>query len=234
MFLAGTILGATLHAAFQNLPERYEELILDDPIDTSTEIVAVDTEGRGVTADLSVEIQPDGRGNVFLTVRPLTLIDLQHSADTAARVAARNAGGSLDETNVSFTIDAGEVELVGGPSAGAAMAVTTLAAIQEKEIRENVVITGGIREDSSISQVGGILPKAASAEESGKDLFLVPEGQSVVRRYQEREIELGPITYITEEPIEVDVNEFAEEQGWDLEVREVTDLEEAAEYMVKY
>jgi len=91
-------------------------------------------------------------------------IDLQYSASTAVKVASKVTGVNLDRSDVSFVISA-PAEIVGGQSAGAAMTVITIAAIKNQQVKNDVVITGTIREDGSIGLVGGILAKAKAAEE---------------------------------------------------------------------
>ena len=72
-------------------------------------------------------------------------IDLQYSASTAVKVASKVTGVNLDRSDVSFVISA-PAEIVGGQSAGAAMTVITIAAIKNQQVKNDVVITGTIRE----------------------------------------------------------------------------------------
>jgi len=152
-------------------------------------------------------------------------IDLQYSASTAVKVASKVTGVNLDRSDVSFVISA-PAEIVGGQSAGAAMTVITIAAIKNQQVKNDVVITGTIREDGSIGLVGGILAKAKAAEEGGMSLFLVPKGQ-----YVEVPERIGWFTIMRYRPISW-LQNYAEEEGWKIKIQEVSTIEEAAELML--
>ena len=213
--------------------------------EASTKIAAVDSQGNGLLCDISVEIEP-GDGDVFYRVQPYAQVDLQYSAETAAEVAARLTGTDLNNVDVSFSIDA-PAEIIGGPSAGAAMTIAAIAAIENRHVRDDVVITGEIRPDGSIGAVGGIIEKAEAAEEAGMSLFLVPQGQSKVVTYQIvpykeskagfSRIEIiphhGGIRIRKIEPVVIDLTEYAKQQGWNLEIREVSTVKEALELMLQ-
>ena len=51
------------------------------------------------------------------------------------------------------------VLLIGGPSAGAAIAVATVAAIEGKNVSKDAVITGTIEEGGYIGEVGAVFEK---------------------------------------------------------------------------
>ncbi|MEA2033020.1 MAG: S16 family serine protease [Euryarchaeota archaeon] len=211
--------------------------------EASTKIAAVDSQGNGLLSDLRVEIEP-GDGDVFYRVQPYAQVDLQYSAETAAEVAARLTGTELNNVDVFFSIDA-PAEIIGGPSAGAAMTIAAIAAIENRHLRDDVVITGEIRPDGSIGAVGGIIEKAEAAEEAGMSLFLVPQGQSkvvtyqIVPRYKESKAGFSRIEIIPHrgirirkiEPVIIDLTEYAKQQGWNLEIREVSTIKEAHELM---
>ena len=75
--------------------------------------------------------------------------------------------------------------------------------------------------------VGGILAKAKAAEEGGMSLFLVPKGQ-----YVEVPERIGWfITIMKYKPISW-LQNYAEEKGWKIEIREVSTIEEAVKLML--
>lgn len=78
---------------------------------------------------------------------------------------------------ISFVING---TVIGGPSAGAATTIATIAALEGKTVRLDYVLTGTIEEDGSIGQVGGVFDKAVAAEKHNFTLFLVPYGQKTV------------------------------------------------------
>jgi uncharacterized protein len=205
----------------------------------STKIAAVDRDGNGLLCDLRVEIRP-GKGEIYVPINPLVEIDYQYAQWTAVKVAAEITEVALDGdgvglagADVTFYVSAlpemaaGSIQIVGGPSAGAAMAVLTVAAIENVSVRGDVVLTGEVQADGSIGVVGGIYPKAKAAEDGGMSIFLVPQGQ-----YVEVSETRGPFVWTRYEPISVLIN-HAEEQGWGLEIQEVPTVEAAANLMLE-
>jgi predicted S18 family serine protease len=145
---------------------------------TSTiDLPAVTSEGNGILSQLEVEIKP-GKGRVLLTISPYTGIQTQNSEIIAVNVARKYTDFDFDNHDVIFTINAANANSVDGPSAGAAMAVAVIAAVEEKEIRTDASITGTIQLDGTIGAVGGIMEKAQAAAESGDTLFIIPDGES--------------------------------------------------------
>ncbi len=124
-------------------------------------------------------IVTNGTGHVFVDTSPYTQVDLQGSARLAAMVASDVLG--IDERAYDFyyIIDISS-PIIGGPSAGAALTVATIAAINNWTLKPGVVMTGMINPDESVGPVGGIPFKLEAAAEKNNTLFLVPEGQSTV------------------------------------------------------
>lgn len=146
--------------------------------EVSVRIAAVDGGGRGVTANLTTRVQP-GRGLVLVSInnaRPA--IDTQRSALTAARIAANLTRKSLDNVDVIFSIQA-DADVVEGPSAGAAMAVSAAAAMEGRPLNPRVSITGTVEEDGTVGKVGQVEEKARAARDAGVTLFLVAPGQNI-------------------------------------------------------
>ncbi|MFH0971032.1 MAG: S16 family serine protease, partial [Candidatus Micrarchaeota archaeon] len=164
---------------------------------------------------------------------PFVEPDTQFSAETAVKIAQKKTAADLNERDVILTFEA-NTTLVGGPSAGAAMAIATIAAIERKQLAGNAVaITGTIEADGSIGQVGGVLEKAQAAGESGTKLFLVPEG-SITLVYYEKQIKqrnVGPfvIQEVSYLPRKLDLAEYAKDK-WKMDVKEVADIDEAMNY----
>ncbi|MDI6819859.1 MAG: hypothetical protein QMC89_03020 [Candidatus Hodarchaeaceae archaeon] len=198
----------------------------------STKIVAVRSDGIGVLCDLDVEIKP-GRGRVLVSIEPKMELDIQYSAETAAKVASELTGIDLSGADVVFTIVA-PAEIMGGPSAGAALTVVTVAAIEGVGVRGDVVITGTIREDHKVGEVGGIFEKARAVDEAGAALFLVPEGQSVITMYRQVVYEPVPgFRWVRYDPVIVDLKEYAENAGWSVRIQEVSTVEDAVDLMLQ-
>jgi len=220
---------------------------LENARGASVPVLAVSSgeEPVGVVCTLACKVQP-GEGYVYVSVDPMLVgFDFQDSDRRAVEVAASLAGYPLDEDGVGlkgydvFFLVAGPgekitVEAIDGPSAGAATTLAVLTALENRRVKEGYAITGTVEEGGRIGQVGGILYKAQAAAERGITHLLVPEGQSVVTVYEKVVRELLPgFQWVTYRPRTVDLNEYAKEKGWNLEVREVSTVEEAASLMLE-
>ncbi len=174
-FYAGTRVGGTREAPPPAVSGARE---------VSLKIPAVDNAGNGVTASLTARVQP-GRGLILVSVnnaRPAP--DTQASALTAARVASNLTGRSLDAVDVVFSIQA-DAQVVEGPSAGAAMAVSAAAALEGRSLNPKAAITGTVEPDGIIGSVGAVEEKARAARDVGITLFLVAPGQNTAGRQSE-------------------------------------------------
>ncbi len=177
-------------------------------------LLAVTKSGKalvGTTMELKVVVTK-GVGRVFLAVEPIAELDLQTSAKLAALVATNALGKDFMNYNY-FIMLSSNAQVVGGPSAGAAMAVAIAAALSGKGylLNRTVAITGVIMPDSTIGPVGGLPEKIEAAGEDGVKLVLIPKGQLVVK---------DPVTNRT-----VNILNIARKYG--LKIIEVGDIYEA-------
>ena len=188
---------------------------------------------EGVTMKGLVELRP-GKGNIFVNTEPRIGIDLQTSVRTACLVAENITGRSLSGVDVTLTVVAKqEVDVVDGPSAGAAITCAIIAAIQDKKLNSSVYITGTINPDGKIGPVGGVLEKALAAAKEGAKIFLVPKGQSMVTVYVEKKKEVAPgFIIITREPKHVKLQDYLFHEGYQVKVFEVKNIQEAYKFMV--
>ena len=139
-------------------------------------LVAIDEEGNGVSTPLTVEAIP-GDGKVLTDIEKLLFwVDTQYSIQTARNVAINITKKDMDNYDLIYSIKT-DATLVGGPSAGAALTLATIAALQNKTLKNDIIITGTVGPDGSIGQVGGVLEKAQAASDVGIKVFLVPPGQ---------------------------------------------------------
>ena len=128
----------------------------------------------GVLARLRLKIV-DGSGNVYVDTFPLTQVDTQASARIAKEVACEILNVNCSRYDFLYKIE-GESEIVGGPSAGAAMTVLAMALLSNTSIRKDVIVTGTISPDWSVGPVGGIYYKYLAAKNVSK-IFLIPYGE---------------------------------------------------------
>lgn len=143
-------------------------------------VLAVDETDRGFVIPLEVIIK-DGKSNLFINVANVVVDEtLQSSAQIAVHIAREVTQTSLINKDVLINIKAaepGQTLIIAGGSAGAAMTLAIMAAMQGKTLRKDVLITGTINFDHTIGRIGAPRAKALAAKEGGAVLFLVPQEQ---------------------------------------------------------
>lgn len=239
VFLAGVCVGAAAYyLASMRAKAAYPITFTGENYrEASGNIAAVDSDGRGVIITLTVRVSP-GDGFILASTDPLVGFDFQYSHRIAVKVAAEltntlldNRGMGLQGANVTFFVssEVGEVEIhaVDGPSAGAVATIATVAAIENKRVKEGVIITGTINEDHKIGFVGGVAEKAKAANDTGASHFLVPKGQHV-EVYEQ----VGMFTVTRLKPISY-LQNYATQHGWQVQIQEVATIEEAAALMLE-
>ena len=147
-------------------------------------IVAIDTESKGVSADLYTEVRP-GRGLVLVNINDvLADLDTQIGARTAAKVAGEYAFVNMSQYDVIFTIKTA-ADLIGGQSASSTMAAAVIASLLNVSMRQDVILTGPITDEGYVTEAGGIVEKARAAKEAHASIFLVPpKGNQQVVAYE--------------------------------------------------
>ena len=184
---------------------------------------STDNGDEGVLLGAKV-IVTNGTGHVFVDTNPYTQVDLQGSARIAAMVASDVLG--IDQRNYDFyyIIDITS-PIIGGPSAGGALTVATIAALNKWTLKPGVVMTGMINPDGSIGPVGGIPFKLEAAAAENTTLFLVPEGQSTVTVRKAVSRTKGTLIISEEKEETVDVVELGKKLN--VTVKEVSTIQEA-------
>ncbi len=194
-----------------------------------TNVVGVDNQGKGVIGNVTVEVQP-GKGRVLVDTTPLQGIYTQDSERIAVKVASDITGFDFSDYDVIYSIITSGAHVIDGPSAGGALTLATIAAIEGKDISRNFAMTGTIEEDGSIGEIGEVLAKAKVAADHGITVFLIPEGQAIQNQYVKRVKTPQPGWYIeTIEPVSVNVIDYAE-KNWNMKVYEVSDINEVMRY----
>jgi len=163
----------------------------------------------GSTADAFLEIQ-DGRGRVFLETFPLTKIDTQISTRFAKEISCNYFDIDCSNADFIYTIRSNSV-IIGGPSAGAAIAVLTTAGLLDLEMDESVAVTGTINSGGLIGPVGGLKAKIDAAANADIQKVLIPIG---TRMYNESNESIDLIEYGQQKSVEVieviDLNEVVQ------------------------
>lgn len=164
----------------------------------------------GSTASLSLEVEK-GRGRVFLDTSPASKLDTQLSTRFAKEISCSFVEADCSEYDFFYTIQA-DSSIIGGPSAGAAMAVLTAASLNELNLDDKVAITGTINSGGLIGPVGGLKEKIEAAAQKKLKKVLIPVGSSNIKLSNTSNISLNLVQY-------------GKELG--LEVKEVEDLNDA-------
>ncbi|MFZ3059810.1 MAG: S16 family serine protease [Candidatus Methanoperedens sp.] len=169
-------------------------------------------------------IVTNGTGHVFVDTNPYTQVDLQGSARLAAMVASDVLGIDQKSYDFYYIIDISS-PIIGGPSAGGALTVATIAAINKWTLKPDVVMTGMINPDESIGPVGGIPYKLEAAAASNATLFLIPQGQSSVTIKKTVTTSKGALIIPEEKEETVDVVELGKKLN--VTVKEVNTIQDA-------
>ncbi len=117
--------------------------------------------------------------------------------------------------------------IIGGPSAGAAMTVAIIAALEGWDLDPDVIMSGTINPDETVGPVGGLYQKAEASSKVAS-LFLIPEGQATILVEDQKLTKIGPFTSVSTTQREVNLIEEGRKMG--LEVREVYDIRDAVFY----
>nr|QNO44251.1 Lon protease [Methanosarcinales archaeon ANME-2c ERB4]QNO44742.1 Lon protease [Methanosarcinales archaeon ANME-2c ERB4] len=181
------------------------------------------SEEIGVLANLTVWVT-DGTGHVFVDTKPFAQVDMQGSARLSSMVACDITGTDSEAHDFFYVIHANS-PVIGGPSAGAAMTVATVAALENWTVDPGVVMTGMINPDGSIGAVGGIPAKLNVSVRHGAHTFLIPPGQGNITEIVQVIEQDSPSVTIIDELVTTNVIELGSVQG--VEVREIDDIRDA-------
>ncbi len=185
----------------------------------------------GSTADLYIRIQ-QGTGGVYIETFPLTKLDTQLSTRFAQQIACDFLEKDCSQTDFFYTIRS-DATILGGPSAGAAIAATTVAMLDNLEINESVAISGTINVGGLIGPVGSLFSKIDAAKKQGITKVLIPKGS----RYEQKPESLfynellnnasAPFFVLNNDTntTEIDLYEYGKIMR--VEVKEVGNLQEA-------
>jgi len=197
-------------------------------------VPAADDQGNGAVAKLVTRVRPavsPGYGMMMVGINDvLAQYDTQLSARIAAKAAEEYTGMDLADFDIIYTIEV-NATVIEGPSAGAAMAISVVAALQDSEINKSVMITGTIDDEGKIGVAGAIPEKISAAKENDITLFLVSSDlppQSTVKSEKScnkiNKIEYCEINYVPKE------TDLSEEFG--IELKMITELEDALDYFL--
>ncbi len=192
----------------------------------------------GVISTITVTIQNNGNGHVFVDTLPLTQIDMQGSARLAVKVAS-----ALIKNDENCTVNPSDYDyffvvrtsspIIGGPSAGAVMTLATISLLENWTLNEKTVMTGMINPDGSIGPIGGIPYKIDAAHSVGATRFLIPKGQGTYTELVREIITEDGWPTIRSRTVTTNMADYAME-NYGMEVDEVSDINDALRYFTGY
>lgn len=175
-------------------------LLLNNSFSKTIPIIGVSNPGEnnsvGILTRLSL-LTEKGEGEIFLNINRLTEIDTQVSIRLANEVACEISEKDCSKLDFYYSVD-GNFPKIGGPSAGAAMAILTLSELNNEEINKDIAITGTVNPDGSIGNVGGTKEKILAAQEEGMKYFLIPFGESKELENESFNIKIIEVSTINE------------------------------------
>ncbi|MFH0836545.1 MAG: S16 family serine protease [Candidatus Aenigmatarchaeota archaeon] len=237
-----------LHSEFkENISEKIVLTTMDnDNISVSRyaeiKVVAVTENGDGIIGRANIELV-SGKGRVLINTNPFIEADAQQSAELAVSYAINYTNIELRDHDiiVSFNMSNGlnvssRGQIIGGPSAGAALTVAIMAVLQGKKIRNDVAITGTVESDGYVGKVGGVLEKADAAGRAGLKMFLVPEGQEELTYYEKDVTEekkgffqIKKVRYVSKS---LSLGNYTETE-WNMSTYEIVKVEDALAYVIE-
>jgi predicted S18 family serine protease len=138
IFILGVIIGNQVLIPYQPVQNETVQKLSSLPTQNysaSVNILAVKSnDNSGVLGKVNVEID-SGKGRVLMDTNPFLEPDTQFSAETAVSVAQNYTKKDLSDKDVIISFDIGG-QLLGGPSAGAAMTTAAIAAIEGKQVKK--------------------------------------------------------------------------------------------------
>ncbi|HWR27512.1 MAG TPA: S16 family serine protease [Candidatus Thermoplasmatota archaeon] len=194
----------------------------------------LDTGYVGVISTITVTVQGNGSGRVFVDTLPLTDVDMQGSARLAVKVATAlvnmDTRPHLDPLTCDyFFVVRTASPMIGGPSAGAMMTVAVISLLENWTLDNTTVMTGMINPDGSIGPIGGIPYKIDAAHSVGATRFLIPKGQTTYTEMITEYQNINGIIWQNTYPVTRNVTEYAQ-TNYGMEVFEVEDINDALLY----
>ncbi len=143
------------------------------------EVPAVTSDGFGTLTPLEISYNSNFTG-VYVSIYPYSGESFQHSLRSA--ITFRNLSEYSLEHGLfarGYTNDSqGSID---GPSAGVALSLMLDSIIENRTLRPDITITGGISDDGQILPVGGLWEKYYASDEAGMNGFLVPPSDPTTR-----------------------------------------------------
>ena len=187
----------------------------------------------GSDADLYLELK-EGTGRVFLDTYPLTKMDTQISTRFAKEIACYQYDLPCDYYDFIYTIKASS-NIIGGPSAGAAISALTAIAMMDVDYRTDLAVTGTINSGGIIGPVGGVKQKIEAAAKAGLSTVLVAKG-TLAMLAEENNLTNQTVDSVNKSSLANNINQSFlpkpfHQQNSNIKVVEVSGLDEVMFYL---
>jgi ATP-dependent Lon protease len=123
---------------------------------------------------LAFQAQEKGKGSIRFNETAGSMA--KDSLFNAQTVVRKISGVDLRDFDLHVNVIGGGN--IDGPSAGAAICLAIISAIQQRPIRQDVAITGEISLNGHVKPVGGIPEKIYGARQAGMKTVLIPKGNA--------------------------------------------------------
>ena len=133
---------------------------------------------EGGVGSLVVEVAPNPRGRAPVRIAESVSGGTGNAWRATVWMALLAASAVLDVDSSSVRVTVEVDGTVDGPSAGAMMTAAIIAAVRERPMLPNAVVTGTINPDLTLGPVGGIPEKVRAALDKGINRIGVPIGQA--------------------------------------------------------
>ncbi len=144
-----------------------------ETLSRTMEVPSINDLGLGQMVEIKLKIEP-GDGTTYVATAPVVGSLTQVSGQTATQVATQITGYNRESCDFLLKIGEGDLTNIDGPSAGAAMALLILSALENSSIRDNMTITGTIEANGLVGPVGGVPAKAMAASAEGFNVIITP------------------------------------------------------------
>ena len=160
----------------------------DGLLEPTDVILSIDGEPVTTVASLRAvlsELEPGAAAVVTVEnaetreLRDVEMVLGTHPDNGGPYIGVSGVAERVERSPLPFDVDIAS-GAVGGPSAGLAFTLVVLDVLSQGEITggERVAVTGAIRLDGSVGDVGGVAQKAVAARDAGVELIIVPEASA--------------------------------------------------------
>ena len=126
---------------------------------------------KGIITVISLNIT-QGNGTISVGGPDSVGSSTIQSAQDAVQYASYYTG--ITESDYNFDFYIGNTTNVSGPSAGLAMTLLTISAIDQKQLLQNFTLTGTILPNGDVGMIGGVYDKISAARTDNLKYVLVP------------------------------------------------------------